>query len=114
MFTTIIVASLGMIIFIIIIFVTFSFIYHDLILIKDEINNKLNIKVINSLNRENLNINMNLNNIHFDCHSVEDSDDNANHYFFNRLFIINDLKNENEIDLDLSNIQTIPKNFLYI
>ena len=53
-------------------FITFSFLYEDLIFIKDESNNKLNMKIINSLNREKLNITMNLNNIHFDCHSIED------------------------------------------
>ena len=114
MFSTIIVACLGTIIFIIIMFITFSFLYQDLIFIKDESNNKLNMKIINSLNREKLNITMNLNNIHFDCHSIEDIGEYGGYYFFNRLFIINNLINENEIDLDISNIQTIPKKFFYI
>ena len=112
--TTKIVACLGIIIYIIIIFVTYSFIYQDLIFIKDELNNKLKMKIINALNREKLNINLNLNNIHFDCHSVEDIGEQGGYYFFNRLFIINDLRNENEIDLDISNIQIIPKKFFYI
>ena len=110
-FSTIIVAYLGTIIFIIIMFFTFSFLYQDLIFIKDESNNKLNMKIINSLNREKLNITMNLNNIYFDCHSIEDIGEYGGYYFFNRLFIINNLINENEIDLDISNIQTIPKKF---
>lgn len=33
------------------------------------------MKVINALNRESLNVTLNLNNIHFDCHSIEDIDD---------------------------------------
>ena len=72
------------------------------------------MKIINSLNRVKFNITMNLNNIHFDCHSIEDIGEYGGYYFFNRLFIINNLINENEIDLDISNIQTIPKKFFYI
>jgi len=82
--------------------------HKKIVLLKDESNKKLLIKVINFLCCDIKKINLDLENIHFYVETLGFTGEETNN-----LFIINDFKNLADIDLDESNIKQKPAKFLY-
>jgi len=85
---------------------------YKIVLLKDESNKKIVIKVINFLCYAKKIINLDLENTHFyikERLTPSDEGDNASY----ALIIINDFKNLVDIDLDESNIKQKPAKYLY-
>ena len=102
------------IIFIILILISIYFRKEKIKFVKDESNNKLYINHINKYCCVCKKYTCCLENIHFDLLRIklEDDDGNFKGYDF-YLLIINDFKNPEEIDLNESNINTIPAKIFY-
>ena len=85
---------------------------NKIILIKDTLNGKLLIKVMNHLCFPKMKLNLNIENIHFYVHKeISYSDEGTNES--STLIIINDFKNLMGIDLDTSNIKKKPAKLFY-
>ena len=82
--------------------------------IKNEPENKLEIRIINFLCFTLNKFNVPLKNIHFSCKRVIIHKRHESSTRFTRLYMINDYKNLAEIDLDSSNIKENPAKIFYI
>ena len=85
---------------------------YKIILVKDTINKKVLVKLINHLCFPKKKFNLNIENIHFYIHREISYDDEGMDEIFT-LLIINDYKNLMDIDLDASNIKKKPAKLFY-
>ena len=105
---------IAIIIFIILILISIHFRKAKIKLVKDESNNKLYINHINKYGYVFKKYTCCLENIHFDLYKIKEIDDDGNFIREDyKLLIIDDFKNPEEIDLNESNINTIPAKILY-
>ena len=81
-------------------------------IIKDTLNGKIIVKVINYLCFPKMKFKLDIENTHFYVSTEISQDENGQHATF-RLLIINDYKNLVGIDLDTSNIKQKPAKFFY-
>ena len=102
-------SSVGVILLLIFLFI----VVHKIIIIKDSLNKKILIKIVNYLCLTKKKLNFDLGNIHFYVNSELQVSDDGDRYTNHRLFIINDYKNLVGIDLNESNIKQKPIKCIY-
>ena len=86
---------------------------NKIIIIKDSLNKKIAIKIVNYLCLTKKKLNFDLENIHFYVNSELQVPDDGPSYTTHRLFIINDYQNLVGIDLSESNIKQKPVKCIY-
>ena len=102
-------SSVGVIFLLIFLFI----VVHKIIIIKDSLNKKILIKIVNYLCLTKKKLNFDLGNIHFYVNSELQVPEDGPSYTTHRLFIINDYKNLVGIDLNESNIKQKPIKCIY-
>ena len=102
-------SSVGIILLLSVLFI----VVNKIIIIKDSLNKKILIKIVNYLCLTKKKLNFDLENIHFYVSSELEVSDDGDRYTNHRLFIINDYQNLVGIDLSESNIKQKPVKCIY-